>query len=157
MNILSIIAQKPHSTGSGIYLTELVRALNELGQNQAVIAGIYKNDSMLLPDPVQFFPVYFQTDRIPFLIAGMSDQMPYESICYRSMTPKMVNQFKQAFLEKVKEVVDSFRPDLIICHHLYLLTSFIREAFPEKKNFWYLPRHRFEANPNKRIMARLYF
>ena len=30
MRILSITAQKPDSTGSGIYLTELVRAMQEM-------------------------------------------------------------------------------------------------------------------------------
>ena len=101
MKILSIIAQKPKSTGSGVYLTELVRALDELGQEQAVIAGVYKEDQVLLPNNVQFFPVYYQTAQLPFPIAGMSDQMPYESTCYRCMTPKMVEQFRKAFLMQV--------------------------------------------------------
>ena len=39
MKILSITAQKPHSTGSGVYLTELVNAFDRLGHSQAVIAG----------------------------------------------------------------------------------------------------------------------
>ena len=31
MKILSITAQKPHSTGSGVYLTELVKKLGRSG------------------------------------------------------------------------------------------------------------------------------
>ena len=42
MKILSITAQKPHSTGSGVYLTELVNAFDRLGHSQAVSAGICK-------------------------------------------------------------------------------------------------------------------
>lgn len=135
MKILSIIAQKPKSTGSGVYLTELVRALDELGQEQAVIAGVYKEDQVLLPNNVQFFPVYYQTAQLPFPIAGMSDQMPYESTCYRCMTPKMVEQFRKAFLMQVYAAVQAFNPDLIICHHLYLLTAFVRDALQGKKIF----------------------
>jgi len=41
MRILSITAQKPHSTGSGVYLTETVRGFKELGHTQAVIAGSF--------------------------------------------------------------------------------------------------------------------
>ena len=42
MRILSITAQKPNSTGSGVFLTELVRALGETGQEQMAVGGIYK-------------------------------------------------------------------------------------------------------------------
>ena len=42
MRILNIIAQKPMSTGSGIYLTELVRVMAEQGHTQGVVAGVYK-------------------------------------------------------------------------------------------------------------------
>ena len=44
MKILSVTAQKPDSTGSGVYLTELVKGFNKLGHEQAVIAGITKED-----------------------------------------------------------------------------------------------------------------
>lgn len=40
LKILSITAQKPHSTGSGVYLTELVQAFHRKGCRQAVLAGI---------------------------------------------------------------------------------------------------------------------
>lgn len=39
MKILSITAQKPSSTGSGVYLTEVVKALKEQGHVQAVMGG----------------------------------------------------------------------------------------------------------------------
>ena len=44
MRILSITAQKPGSTGSGIYLTELVREYARQEHAQAVVAGIYRDD-----------------------------------------------------------------------------------------------------------------
>lgn len=59
--------------------------------------------------------------------------MPYESTIYSQMTEDMVDAFKQAFLEKTREAVECFRPDLILCHHLYLLTAVVREAFPQYK------------------------
>ena len=37
MRILSVSAQKPDSTGSGVYLTELVRGFEKLGHEQAVL------------------------------------------------------------------------------------------------------------------------
>ena len=62
MKILSITAQKPSSTGSGIYLTELVKEYARQGFCQAVVAGVYKDDPIELPDGVDFYPVYFESE-----------------------------------------------------------------------------------------------
>ena len=93
MRILSISAQKPDSTGSGIYMTELIKALSKMGHEQAAIAGISKNDRVSLPEEVEFFPVYFDTEKLPFHVVGMSDEMPYESTRYRDMDEDMTERF----------------------------------------------------------------
>ena len=131
MRILSITAQKPHSTGSGVYLTGLVRAFKALGHENAVVAGLTRADHVSFPDGTAFFPVYYETDALPFPVCGMSDEMPYPSTRYRDLDPAKESAFRRAFLSAVREAVSSFRPDLIVCHHLYLLTAFIREAFPD--------------------------
>ena len=131
MRILSVTAQKPHSTGSGIYLTELVRGFHEMGHNQAVVAGVYREDPVGFPNEVEFFPVYFKSGNLDFPIAGMSDQMPYESTIYSHMTEEMVRQFKEGFKQALFMAVKRFQPDLILCHHLYLLTAMVRELFPK--------------------------
>ena len=46
MKILTITAQKPHSTGSGFYLTEMVKGFAALGHEQAVLAGVYREDTV---------------------------------------------------------------------------------------------------------------
>ena len=63
MRILSITAQKPHSTGSGVYLTELVRNWQEMGCVQAVVAGIYEEDYADFPEDVTFYPVLKTIER----------------------------------------------------------------------------------------------
>ena len=45
MRILCISAQKPDSTGSGVYLAETVASMAAAGHQVAVIAGIDKDDS----------------------------------------------------------------------------------------------------------------
>ena len=74
MRILSITAQKPHSTGSGVYLTGLVKGFAALGHEQAVVAGVYKEDEIHFPEGTRFYPVYYRTESLPFPIAGMSDE-----------------------------------------------------------------------------------
>lgn len=133
MRILSISAQKPNSTGSGVYLTELVKAFAENGHAQAVIAGICGTDVVSLPENVEFYPVLFETDELPFPVAGMSDEMPYLSTRYCDMTEEMADRFTAAFVKKTREAIERFQPDLILAHHLYLMTAAVRAAFPEQK------------------------
>ena len=57
MKILSITAQKPNSTGSGVYLTELVRQFARDGHEQAVVAGVYEEDRIELPEGVEQYTV----------------------------------------------------------------------------------------------------
>lgn len=93
MKILSITAQKPHSTGSGVYLTELVKQWSRQGHAQAVAAGVYPSDAVNFPPDTAFYPVYFDTPELPFPIAGMSDEMPYPSTRYRDLTPERTERF----------------------------------------------------------------
>ena len=133
MKILSISAQKPDSTGSGIYLTELVKAFSKKGHEQAVMAGIGPEDQVELPSGVSFYPVRFETDALPFPVAGMSDEMPYKSTRYQDLTPEMVRQFQESFLGTLDRILAEFDPDVILCHHLYLLTAFVRRHCPDRK------------------------
>ena len=141
MKILSITAQKPHSTGSGTYLTELVNAFDRKGCDQAVVAGVYRDDEVSFPDGVQFFPVLFSYEKssvqqvadISYPIVGMSDVMPYDSTRYRDMTKDMIAEFESAFMEQISQAVAALDPDIILCHHLFLLTAMVRKNFPDKK------------------------
>ena len=76
MRILSISAQKPDSTGSGVYMTELIRAFADKGYEQGAVAGIGLEDRPELPEGIRFYPVRFETEDLPFPVAGMSDEMP---------------------------------------------------------------------------------
>lgn len=133
MRILSITAQKPNSTGSGVYLTELVKEYEILGHEQEVVAGVYREDLIELPDGVAFYPVYFCEEGLPYPIVGMSDEMPYISTKYCEMSPEMVEQFRSSFMSVIERAVEELQPDLILCHHLYLLTALVREHFPGRK------------------------
>ncbi len=157
MNILSITAQKPHSTGSGTYLTELVRSWDRAGHRQAVVCGIYPMDTVDFPDGVSCYPVFFTDtssvpseasadtmfcsckvrstgiNALPFPITGMSDIMPYTSTRYRDLTPSMTEKFESAFIDAVSRAVADLDPDLIVCHHLFLLTALVRKHFPDRK------------------------
>ena len=123
MRILCISAQKPDSTGSGVYLAETVASMAAAGHQVAVIAGVDKDDSPQLAPGVEFLPVRFRTPELSFPVCGMSDVMPYEATRYRDMTPEMVQAFRSVFGQRIRQAVLDFGPDAIICHHLYLACS----------------------------------
>lgn len=131
MRILSVSAQKPDSTGSGVYLAQTVSAMHGLGVEQAVIAGIDGEDSPVFPNGVSFYPVVYGTETLPFPVCGMSDSMPYPSTRYRDMDVSMVDAFCRAFSEAAAKAFSEFRPDAIICHHLYLAAAVVRETCPD--------------------------
>lgn len=131
MRILSVSAQKPDSTGSGVYLAQTVRSFSRMGVEQAVIAGIAEGDDPRFPEGVRFFPVVYGTESLPFDVCGMSDSMPYPSTCYRDMDEGMVAAFRRAFSATTARAVEEFRPDVILCHHLYLAASVVRETCPD--------------------------
>ncbi len=133
MKILSILAQKPSCTGSGIFLSELVSGFAHLHCEQAVVAGVTIQDAHCFPKEVDFYPVYFETASLPFPVVGMSDEMPYVSTRYRDLDEEMTKAFAGAFLKVIEEVVTNFQPDLILCHHLYYLTALVRQKYPNHK------------------------
>lgn len=158
MRILHIIAQKPDSTGSGVYLAALVDSLARKGHAQAVIAGIDYDESPEFPADVSFYPVRFCTDEMPFPIVGMSDEMPYPSTRYCDLDSSMVGCFERAFCIRLEKAVQEFKPDVIMCHHLYLLTAIVRErvtdipvcAFCHSTDLRQLKKHGLER---ERIIA----
>ena len=97
MRILNVTAQKPNSTGSGIFLSELMKEFANKGHTQALVAGVYPEEETPVPDLVTFYPVYFEQGKLNFPIVGMSDEMPYPSTRYRDMTQKMEAAFKESF------------------------------------------------------------
>lgn len=129
MKILHVIAQKPESTGSGVYARQLIKEFN--GFEQALVAGIDIEDRIDID--VEFYPVVFGGEEPSFPVVGMSDKMPYESTKYRDLNEESLRIWKKSFKDRLLQVKVEFNPDIIITHHLYLLTSIVREVFVDQK------------------------
>ncbi len=128
MRILNISAQKPDGTGSGTFLSQTVAAQVRAGHETAVICGVDAGDeTSALPAATRVYDVRFNTPELPFHVCGMSDEMPYAATRYRDLTPAMEAAFERAFVGRLAQALDEFAPDVVICHHLYLLASIVRE------------------------------
>lgn len=132
--ILHVLAQIPGQTGSGTFLQALIKEAGKKGYRQALLAGVpegYPEDQFLVDWNVEYYPVWFETEELPFPVVGMSDAMPYPSTRYRDMTEEMADQWKAAFRKRVSEAILGFQPDQILCHHLWLLSALVREIAPD--------------------------
>lgn len=128
MRVLHITAQKPNSTGSGVYMSGVIESLQKIGYEQGIIAGIDINDNInYVNDKMKFYPMIYNSDKLPFPVVGMSDIMPYESTRYKDLTEDMISKIKEEFIKILDLAIEDFKPDIIICNHLYLVTSFVRE------------------------------
>lgn len=128
--ILHAISQYPGKTGSGTYLQAIVKEAYKKGYEQSVIAGVPKDhNDVEFGDisNIKFYPVIFETEKLPFPIAGMSDIMPYKSTKYSDMDEEMFLKWEKAFREEINLAINEFKPDIIISHHLWLLTSLIKK------------------------------
>ncbi len=135
MRILNITAQKPDSTGSGVFLAQMVRCMAQAGHEVAVVCGVGPDDdpSVQLPEETLIRPVVFETPELAFPVCGMSDVMPYKATRYRDLTDEMTERFEAAFAKAFMEIDEQFAPDVVICHHLYLATAVARRVLAHRR------------------------
>lgn len=133
MKILHVLAQLPERTGSGVYFSNMIEGFVKYNHHQKAIFGSQDEHKWDILDKASQYPVIFKSENLPFPIVGMSDIMPYDNTLYSSMTEEMINLWIAAFKSRLIEVKEIFNPDIIIAHHLWMLTSIVRQIFPQTK------------------------
>ncbi len=133
MKILHIIAQLPAKTGSGVYFTNLIREFKKHGENYGIFGFDQEIDYTFTELPHDhIYPVIFCKNNLDFNIVGMSDTMPYKSTRYRDMTEDMIKRWQGAFKFQILKAYEEIKPDIIICHHLWMLTSLVLDLLEGK-------------------------
>jgi glycosyltransferase involved in cell wall biosynthesis len=136
VRILHALAQRPGRTGSGVFLQQLFKTAYKKNYSQAVLAGVPKDEQDPDIDNLDlknFYPVLFETDELNFSVVGMSDVMPYKSTKYSDIDKQMYESYEKAFKKVIKKAVEEFKPDLVICNHIWLLSTFIKDLYPKLK------------------------
>ncbi len=133
MKILHILSQRPDSTGSGFYIQNMIRLAAEAGHQNYLIAGLPEKDEPELDciesESCSF--VRFDGGDLDFAIPGMSDVMPYRSSVFSELTEDQLDAYEGVFADKVRVVVEQFRPDIIHSHHLWIATAVTRRVAPD--------------------------
>lgn len=135
--VLHILSQRPGLTGSGTTLNALVRQAALAGWDQRVIIGVPTDaDSPSVGDlpAAHTFPLRFGPSdsggAVPFALPGMSDVMPYPSSRFSALTPDQLESYRTAWRAHVGDVVARFAPDVIHSHHIWLMSSILRDVAP---------------------------
>ena len=131
MRILHVLAQLPIKTGSGVYFTNVIDGLKGLNVEQAAIYATTPEYNFNFVD--EKFEVEFQGKDISFPIVGMSDIMPYDNTLYKNMTDEMIESWQAAFRGKLIQAREEFKPDVVITHHLWILSSMACDVFKNEK------------------------
>lgn len=134
MRVLHCLSQRPSLTGSGITLAALVRHAAEAGWEQRAVVGVPATDRLqslggLAADRID--PLRFGTADLPFAVPGMSDVMPYESTVFSSMTDGGTAAYVDAWRTHLAANVERFSPDIIHSHHVWLMSSLLKDLAPE--------------------------
>lgn len=125
LKILQILSQRPEQTGSGQYVRSIIKEGTKAGHDMYLIASESSRSPLEdLPLPKTSCElVRFETDRLPFRIPGMSDVMPYSHSRFRDMSEGEFERYRGAFSEAILKSIDRFRPDILHCHHLWIVTA----------------------------------
>jgi glycosyltransferase involved in cell wall biosynthesis len=131
--ILHVLSQRPSLTGSGITLEALVRHAGAAGWDQCTVIGAPHDEAEPevggLPEE-RIRPLRFGSGELDFSVPGMSDVMPYPSTRFSSMTERQIAAYRRAWERHLREAVSSFRPDLVHSHHIWILSSLLKDIDP---------------------------
>lgn len=133
-SVLHLLAQRPSATGSGVTLDALVAGAAQNEWEQHVVCGIPGDAETpefegLQADRVH--PLRFDRTPLDFPVAGMSDVMPYASTRFSSMTDDQWGAYRDAWSTHLKQVIETARPTVIHAHHVWLMSSLVKEIAPE--------------------------
>jgi glycosyltransferase involved in cell wall biosynthesis len=132
--LLHLLSQRPSLTGSGVTLDALVRHAATDGWDQHVVVGVPSSDPLPevggLPRS-RVHPLRFGGADLPFPVPGMSDVMPYPSTRFSAMSPEQLARYRAAWSEHLRRVIGETRPGVIHAHHVWVLSSLLKEVAPE--------------------------
>lgn len=133
MKILHVLAQLPSKTGSGVYFSNMIEEFKKYDHKQKALFACQDEYRWNVLDNKDQYAVAFKTEELPFPIVGMSNVMPYENTLYSSMDEEMIENWKTAFKKRLESAKKSFNPDVIFAHHLWILTSLVKDVFSDTK------------------------
>jgi len=132
MKVLHLISQRPDSTGSGMYLQAVMKHAARSGHENFLLAGIQQDKRPKLQSVSEANCAYlnFESSDNPSMLIGMSDVMPYPTRTFRNLSGEEIEIYIKLFSSHLIDTVQRYQPQLIHSHHLWILTSLVKQLFP---------------------------
>lgn len=137
--VLHILSQRPSRTGSGVTLEAMIRLAAAAGWRQAAVVGVPGGDRPQIDglDRAAIRPVFFaasdgRAGDLEFAVPGMSDVMPYPSSVWSALTEAQLSRYRTVWRAHLTRVIADFTPDVIHTHHIWLVSSLLKDLAPER-------------------------
>ena len=114
-------------------LNAIVQAAESAGWQQAIVLGTSPDEPA--PDvggldSGRIRRLVFESESLPFPLPGMSDVMPYRSSRFSELSEGQLLQYRDAWRNHLTDVIKRFRPQVIHSHHIWLLSSLVKDIAP---------------------------
>lgn len=132
--VLHVLSQRPGLTGSGVALNAITHAAQDRGWIQAAVVGTPVDDPTPAVGPLavsDIHPLLFPTGDRQFALPGMSDVMPYPSSVFSTLVDEQIEAYCAGWREHIANVINHFAPDVIHSHHVWLLSSMLKDVAPD--------------------------
>ena len=102
------------------------------GHENILIAGIQQGPRPKLQGVSEANCAYlfFESIDNPSMLIGMSDVMPYPTRTFRNLSGEEIEAYIKRFSSHLIDTVQRYKPQLIHSHHLWILTSLVKQLFP---------------------------
>lgn len=115
-------------------LDSFVRCAAQAGWEQDVVVGTPADDPWPQVgglDAGRVHPLLFDQPPLDFPLPGMSDVMPYRSSRFSQLSAGQLKTYRESWKRHLAETIETVRPDLIHSHHIWLLSSLVKDVAPE--------------------------
>ncbi len=130
MKILLINHFPLQGSGSGVYVANIAKSLEQKGHELCIIMP--ENTTEIIDiDNVKIHPVFFKREEI---IEGQldfnfpcMDPHPRSSFLFDEMTEEQIKQYEMAFRVAIEEELEEFKPDVIHSQHIWIISGILKD------------------------------
>ena len=117
-------------SGSGVYIKNIAKAMEERGHQVCIIMPENTTNIAYLND-IKIHPVFFKRDEIidgqlDFNFPCM-DSHPRSNFLFHNMSNEQIKQYENAFRIAIEEELEEFKPDIIHSQHIWILSGLLKD------------------------------
>ena len=124
-------------SGSGVYTCNLAKSLRNKGHECAIIFPENRKEYESY-EGIKLYPVFFKNKETIFGV-GQADfnfpcftTHPRSLFTYKEMTDEQWDLYEKMFKDKIDEVIDEFKPDIVHAQHIWALAGISAGCCREK-------------------------